>query len=292
MIILFLTYIDRSGSTFLVNTLSKNPDILICPEAEILSSLFFSNPKDKFNFSFEYLLHIFDNDLKLKHWGLNVSEIEQILKSKTNIDGFINTLMLYKKRVNPSAKLLVYKAHEIIYYYHKIIECDYNQSRFLALIRDVRGIYASQTKSFHIGKHKPMSTNPFSLAKKWNYYIDKCNKYRLDNHFFIVYFENLIQSFESEINNLISKLNIEMAIDLTRKPLFEKVLAEDQRLLHPSISDSPNFDKIIQWQEALKGKEIRILELICRKRMIRNGYKLTKPNLNKIRFSLLFLTMN
>ena len=48
MIIILLTYVNRSGSTYLANLLSASDHICVCPEGDKLVSLFLESPDKTF----------------------------------------------------------------------------------------------------------------------------------------------------------------------------------------------------------------------------------------------------
>ena len=102
MRIIFITYINRSGSTYLSNLFSKSGDILVCPEADILVDLFLVNPEKKFSLTNnkELLNQIISYDKKLKYWEIHAADIQLPQKPFTNFDLFIAILISYKNKVN------------------------------------------------------------------------------------------------------------------------------------------------------------------------------------------------
>ena len=78
MILILLTYINRSGSTYFTNSLSKYNNVFSCPEAETLIYELLNNPfsriRNKNNLKNKFALY-FKKDKKLKFWGLTIDEI-------------------------------------------------------------------------------------------------------------------------------------------------------------------------------------------------------------------------
>lgn len=286
MTILLVTYIDRSGSTFLVNTLSKSSEVLVCPEAEILWTLFLSKPTEKIKYSHDFLTHIFKDNPKLKQWKFNQTDLEQIIQSKNNLGGFITLLKSYRNKNNASAKVVVFKAQEIILSYPLLKSCSSYNIKFLAIIRDVRGIYASQKFTFHTITRKPMTNNPLTIGKKWHYFIKECLNNKNNTNFFLIQYENMIINYKSEIIELLKKMGIDIHIDFTDPPTFEENLPEYEKVLHPNISKPPILERISNWEGVLLNKEKKILEIICSDQLIKLGYNLKNPNVNVFRHSV------
>ena len=70
MTIILLTYVNRSGSTYLANLLSASENICVCPEGDRLVSLFLENPGVPFHYNTQWetkLSKILRSDGKLKH---------------------------------------------------------------------------------------------------------------------------------------------------------------------------------------------------------------------------------
>src|SRR4030042_6435334 len=120
---LFLTYVNRSGSTYLANLLDSSPKILACPEGDMLVSFFLENPGDLFKFNKnieDKLLKIFTEDTKLRYWCKEESFFTGLEKAVNNLEAFITILINYKNQVKPNAEFILFKAERIVFLLGKI----------------------------------------------------------------------------------------------------------------------------------------------------------------------------
>jgi len=89
--LIFITYVNRSGSTYLANIFSKYDEVLVCPEADILINKFLINPSKSFKFNDlekNRIKKIVDQDNKLKLWNISFNNLLTLEYSKINFDSF------------------------------------------------------------------------------------------------------------------------------------------------------------------------------------------------------------
>ena len=282
--IIFVTYINRSGSTFFVNNLSKSEKILVCPEAEILIDLFLKTPSKSFNPTNHFLntlLNAIRADHKLKHWGLEKKNtIQKIQNEKTYFDAFIAFLNIYKSKVKPKATILVFKAEKLIYYYSGIhpYSKKYN-IKFMAIIRDCRAIFYSQNNIIIPESNRIMETNSLKLAIRWNIYNRLTTEFSENDDFIIISFEKLIKDFKNYFIFVCKIINIP-PFNTDRKGDLANRLPYSHRSIHNNMENKPDISKIYSWNSNINSIRLYIIELICGKLLIENGYKLLKIKKN------------
>lgn len=272
MELIFLTYINRSGSTFLANLFSKSEEILVCPEAEIIMNEFLVEPMKKISWESNMrskLKNCFLTDHKLKYWNLQMDEIDNLLKAKTNFDAFYYILLAYQRKVKPYATKIVFKAERLIHIYQsfpKSLKLKHN-IRFIAIIRDCRSVYASQSSNVILETLKPMSNNPVKIAILWNKYVAKCSVYGNESDFFIVKFEDLINDFKNTFSYLLNKLKLSnIETDTSMGDLFDRIPV-NQKHLHQHIRQPPLTEKIASWKNKLSTRDRLLIEIIASKRL-------------------------
>jgi hypothetical protein len=285
--IIFITYINRSGSTFLVNNLSKSADILVCPEAEVLIDLFLNSPAEPFNFNrrlSDKLLNAIRTDPKLKYWGLVKEDIiDDITGAKTWFDAFIKILEAYKKKVKPGSSTVVFKAERLIYSYNRILPLAalYN-IRFVALVRDCRAIFYSQNCTFVPETGQIMETNSFRLAKRWNTFMQMAEEYAKKDNFITVSYESLIKNFHSYFKFICEKLDIKQ-IKTDDKGDLEYRMPASHLSIHDSMENNPQIEKINLWYNRISPDHLYILELVSGKLLVHSGYTLAHDSKNSIK---------
>jgi hypothetical protein len=292
--IIFITYINRSGSTFLVNNLSKSADILVCPEAEILIDLFLNTPAEPFNpdkrFS-DRLFKAIETDTKLKYWGLLKKDIINDIKgAKTWFDAFIKFLEAYKKKVKPGSSTIVFKAERLIYSYNRIhpLAALYN-IRFVALVRDCRAIFYSQNNTCIPETEQIMETNSLRLAKRWNTFMRMAEEYVKNDDFVIVSYESLIKDFNYYFKFVCENLNIK-PIKTENKGDLRYRMPASHLTIHDSMGNNPEIEKINLWHNNIGAHQLYILELVSGDLLVHSGYTLAHDSKKTINTFLLLIS--
>jgi hypothetical protein len=291
--IIFVTYINRSGSTFLVNNLSKSADILVCPEAEILIDLFLNSPAEPFNpdknFS-DKLLNAIKKDTKLKYWGLSEEDIVyDITRGMNCFDAFIKVIETYKRKVKPQSNTLVFKAEKLIFFYNRIhpLTRSYN-IKFVSITRDCRAIFYSQNHIFIPETNQLMETNSLRLAKRWNTFIRLAEKYSKNDDFITVSYESLINDFNNYFKFVCEKLDIKPIKTKNKGDLWLRMPAS-HLTIHNCMENAPEIEKINLWHDKISPDHLYILELVSRKLLVHNGYKLAHDSKYSIKTFMVFI---
>src|SRR4030042_500836 len=226
---IFLTYVNRSGSTYLANLLDSSSRILACPEGDFLVTFFLENPGGRFRFDDKArsrLTNIFSSDTKLQCWGDGKSFFPGLELAKNNLEAFVSILVNYKNQVKPNAEFILFKAERIVYLVRKIQKVDIGHTiRFISIIRDPRAVFASQKRTCFPETLKIMSDNPVKTTVKYKSYLKIALSLQSDNNILLKY-ENLITNYYSIIQYLGSFLGIDLSEENPKKGTF------NQRLLN------------------------------------------------------------
>ncbi len=278
MELIFLTYINRSGSTYLAQILSSSEEILVCPEADILVERFLEDPEKKFisdDKNRKKLFHELITDWKFKHWGISQEELEAIFGEQDNFSAFCSILNLYRGKIKPDATKIVFKAERIIYLWNRIIRaydsCDLLY--LIAIIRDPGGVYASQKNTRWPGSDRPFSQNPVHTSILWNRYIRTI--YNLKEAYpdiILIRFEDLLKYPEASIKNTSSGIHLKINSLSPGEGDFYSRIPDDQKQIHGNINSPPIREKENEWKQILDRKEIDLIQCVARRFMIKSGY--------------------
>ncbi len=298
MTIILLTYVNRSGSTYLANMLSASDSVCVCPEGERLVSLFLESPGKDFQLDAGWeskLLQIFNSDSKLRSWGIRDDVITTLDGARRNIDAFVAVLKYYQLKQKPGASSILFKAERLVDLFASIDQ--YKGSgigiKYLSLIRDPRAIYASQKRTLIPGTDVKMSKNPVYTSIFWNHFMrmNKVNIRLLDIH--PISYQDMIQKTEETISILASYLELDLQGLVPGEGDLKGRLPLDHRTIHQSIDKLPDPLKIDQWKEELGQEEVRLIELKCMKYLMVGGYERTyrgKTGL-AMKFKLVYFTL-
>ncbi len=285
MKIIFITYVNRSGSTFLANIFSKYSEILVCPEADILIYRLLINPNKQFiydNKQKQQIKSFISNDKKLKYWGLQINDLLGLNTVKTNFDAFAEILFAYQRKVKPNATTIVFKGTKLIDLYEKIsreIKNKYNL-KYISIIRDGRAVFASQKRTISPSAKKKFATNPIRVATHWNGFVNNSLKYKNDRDYFIVKYESLIEEYENSIKKLFEHLELNTDKAYSKHgDLFERI-PDYQKPIHLYIIEDPQKEKIDSWKKKLNPIHIYIFEKISGVNLLKLGYEIINPEVN------------
>ena len=277
---IFIIYLNRSGSTFLANQLSKLNEILVCPEAEVLVNMLLKNPDTRLSKKEqESLGSAIENDRKLKHWNLDIDLRKTDSQSRPEL--FFNILDHYQSRTKPGSRAIAFKAVDLI----NCIDIlhDYGIQKgldiyFISLIRDPRAIFNSQRQTYVESKRKFMNRNPLTTVYQWNYLVTNSIKYTSLYKLVILKYEDLVNSLENEMNQLVKFTGIhgEYTFALLQGDLKARI-PEEQLSMHENITDPPILAKTTQWQTECT---LIIQELI--QQYTQEGLKQMKYNINPV----------
>ncbi len=148
--LILICYVNRSGSTYLANLFSKSPEIFVCPEADILVNQLLVEPEKKISIKTTKILRkAVAEDPKLKFWNLTIKDVSEIPLHFSNLQYFLWIINNYKEKIKPAATTIVFKAERLIQLYKNYINLNKKFNIYwIAIIRDVRAVYYSQSRNF------------------------------------------------------------------------------------------------------------------------------------------------
>lgn len=242
----FLSYINRSGSTFLVNQFSKLETFCVCPEADILYNRLLTWPDQKVSFKKKPINKIL-KDLKFRRWQLSEKKAKNILEANyTNAKKFLLLLDLFRKTHFPLSKYNVFKYNYIIRLKPYLDKTKTSDSFFwISLHRNPLHVFASQRKNISPITNKAMSTNVLHFCKQVKGLESSLNKLN-DESCLRVQFEALISDFSNTMSSIFNFLKIEEKLSNYSSVLgkIKLFMSPDYLDLHPAIDLPPDKLKI------------------------------------------------
>jgi len=252
MKIILLSYLIRSGSTLICNSLMKDLRFCVCPEAEILTNLLLKNPKSRLkNVVYKKITKAIYKDPKLKHWNIEIPNFENI---GVNLDLFKIILKLYALKSNSKSEYLVFKSEGLEKFDVSLHKNFYK----IILFRDPRAVFLSQRNnipSLGIGK---MNINPIKLVHKMNKLILSYN-YK-ENKLVYVQYENFLSNNESELNKISSMLNLKTFLMNNEDKSILNIIPANQKHLHKNINKKSMVSSVDKWKNQLSKYEIHVIQ--------------------------------
>lgn len=242
----FLSYINRSGSTFLVNQFSKLNMFCVCPEADVLYNLLLRKPHRIKSFKRKYIDQ-FLSDKKLLQWRLAPEKVEKILISKIpNGEKFLRILDLYRETYFPSSIYILFK-YNIIIQLKSFFEKKHTSNTFqwIYLHRNPLSVYASQKQTISPTTSKIIATNLIEFCQKVNFLESACSKAGTQN-LHKIYYEDLILDFNHTYSNLLRFLGVKKpTVKFNSTPgKLRSFMTEEFNSLHHLIDSPPDSRRL------------------------------------------------
>jgi hypothetical protein len=288
---IFLTYINRSGSTFLANELSKFNEILVCPEADILANLLLVKPQEDIRKSGNFILKSLKSDSQLRSWGLTEVDFYWPEDVITRFDAFKQVLSTFARKQQRHPKYIVYKAERLFQLVPGISLLQEDNGAnffFISLIRDIRAIFYSQYTTYLPASNKTFSNNPVATSLYWNNYIATIKKYRTPLHLSIHY-EDLILEFNSSMKKICGFLSLNATIQKNRTGELVHYMPETHKKIHKNIGQAPLKERVTYWKSHLDMKDSFLIEKASGKYLGLLGYNKTSTQKLSYFYTILFV---
>ncbi|MFX0124902.1 MAG: sulfotransferase [Candidatus Hodarchaeota archaeon] len=274
--IVFLTYINRSGSTFLANLLNEYEDIGVSIEARMPDGILYRSLEINKPQEIKRALEVLYSDGKFGAWNIDRNYLEGEISSldfPIRYDQLLRTILklFFKDR---KVKVFIYKNGFYINHIEEV-KSTFPEAKFIFILRDARAIYNSQKSSLNSETLKPMADNPVPVAKYYKQISSIIERYNSVDWVHVIKYEDLVSNTDYEIKKLLTFLDSNLRKDLAAKSYFEKI-PQKEKHLHKNVKSEALEKRIYAWRDELSKAEVMIIERILGNVLIRYGYELTK----------------
>jgi len=286
MRLIFLSYINRSGSSFLAQQLSKYDDIFVFPEGDALIDEFLL--KSKINLNPDYLIKLFSKDYKLKNWNITEKEINTITpKYNSKKDIFLNILLTIKNKYKPDANILIFKKQDAFIKNDKLKKILNHNIELISIIRDPRAIFISQKNALGPYKNKPFNINPLITSYSWGSYI---NKISYINNAIIIKYEDFVNNTDKSEKTVLDQISSNKKKS-SKSITYWDLLSDAEKKLHSNIDKEPQNESINKWKQTIKPYELSIINKICKNNLLKQNYDIENDNLKLNYFWYLYFKL-
>ncbi len=270
--IVLVSYVNRSGSTFLLSLLDTDPRVMACPEADILVRLFLRDPDRSYTEAEKkVLLELLKQDRKMQNWSLPDNSLKKSLNEARAGDIFCSLLTEYAASRKTDVESIVFKATEIIRFAGTLLTDPFkfrHPLRIAVLVRDPRAVYHSQKNTYVPHRKKIMNRNPIRLAQQWNFLVNQTDLLlRKSNRFYRIRYEDLTRDPVGEVLKFLSGF-----MPAETSSYYDRIPPEE-RAMHENIKRPPDPARIDQWKAYTGRHEIMMIEQACREGMLQLGYE-------------------
>jgi hypothetical protein len=255
---LFLSYCNRSGSTYLANLLSRSPEICVCPEAEIIYELLLTKPNQSIKKTrTEKIKYILRKDKKFGLWKLVTEKLIQ--ENQTGFDNFLNILDGFQQLYFPLAKLILFKHNYLIHLKEQLADERFYQ---IHLLRDPRAVFSSQKSTVSPYTGMPMSNNVLAFTDNWNNFMFDVLQQQNVERVFTIKYEDVITNCDITLNALTSRLPVELKWENFKYYPAQLVqwISDEYKPIHQHIEKEPLRENLFKWKEMLSAAECGLIE--------------------------------
>jgi len=260
---IFLNYLDRSGSTLLMEYLSTFRSWATLPEGErLINELLIEQNKHNAH----SLQQLFSLDHKLKHWSPAEGFFKSLNYNQSPPDLFLEILQSYAQTILPECQGVVFKAYEWVNVSLDMIKTitEKGSAEMLFLVRDPRAIFYSQINTVYRGQR--LGNNTLIFSQKWNLLVGKIKSLeKVFPEIKVVRYEDLIMKPAETLNRILpDRIDLKLAKDIGS---YLSQLGPEEKKLHTPMSLYPDETKIDRWRKNLEPCRQVIIEYMCRKGM-------------------------
>jgi hypothetical protein len=279
--LIFLIYLNRSGSTLLANQASAHPSICVCPEAHqpIRRLLGQMGPRMALSERLDRLVAETKIEPKLSSWGLDSALLRQRLEgSNDDIEAFYRLLDAYAETHAGASDQVMVKGLFLLQLMrqHGLKALQRGRKvRAIILFRDPRSIMSSQYRNVSSTSGTVMQDSAFALAMRWRTFLKQAKQFEGEQECLFVRYEDWIGENDRQKKRLFETLGLS---DVTggRSTLVSRI-PEGQKHLHAKIGSAPDTSRIEAWRDELSSDHRMIIEGIAGKQLQSMGYPAPEP---------------
>jgi len=280
--LVFLTYLRRSGSTYLCQMLHQQPDVGVSLEGTFLDGViapcYEPDTDDQLN---GYLKLLYDDQAetpslreisKFRYWGIDQDVLRSELRQRlpVSVEQLLKTALgLYFR--DTTANTWVYKNGNYVWHIPRLRSM-YPDAKFVFIMRDPRAVYQSQVNTVSSNTGEPMCSNPFIAANLFRRAARIVDQLRDAPWFHCVRYEQLIECPAGELQRVLDFLNVKQASINTSASYYERIPVS-QKHLHPNITAEPKRERIQAWQQSIDAGDQAIIEMVVGSYLQRFGYQ-------------------
>ncbi|WP_446008842.1 sulfotransferase [Candidatus Electrothrix sp.] len=288
--VVFLTYISRSGSTFLAQILDSLHEVCVGLETRLDDGWIRGEHVCLHSESeIRAYLNQMEKDAKFRQWGVSSDEIWQRLSMHPPPIYFGDILQaaLLEYAGKTSPKVLVHKCGHYISCVSKIRQ-EIPRAKFIFVDRDPRAIYCSQKRSIDSLTRQPMQSDIVDFALEYKKLQRSLQSVSQDPYVMVVQYEEIIASDPRAIQQKFAQF-LEVDSFSVNTSNYYSTIPEAQKHLHRRVeSGVPDRTRVSAWKNELPVSEILFLGWALRNWLKAKKYENCKIPIDKIKLTELF----
>jgi len=269
----FLTYMARSGSTFLADLLHGYTDIGVTLEAQFPDGIRDRGLALPGREQLPIVLRLLRENRKFRAWGIEEAALAKAFEScgyPLSFDKFLPVVLrLYF--ADSDARIWVYKNGDYIWHMNAVHAC-FPDVKVIFLMRDPRAIFNSQRTAINPATGRPLCTNPLTLAFEYRTAAQIVARLSDEPWFHVIRYEDLLAD-ERGLDALRAFLGASEAKAANQHSYAQRI-PDDQKHLHPRVGQNATTQRVDAWRQQLRPAEIALIQQVAGAAMQDYGYEL------------------
>lgn len=278
--LIFLFYVNRSGSTYLSSLLDSINAIGVSIEGPFLGRLVWENAELRSDKDIESLVQTIMADPQSSSWEPDPKKIYDCLKRlpKPADTQTIFIAILQHCISKKDIDYIVVKGSGLHFLVPRLRRMFHNP-KFLHIFRDPRATYGSQTRATSVNIGTPMASDPIVATKRWLRTIEYFEKIPNDD-LLKIRFEDLLNDVSGKMNEVCDFINTQGLAPLSFDPesssggYFDKI-PDEQKNLHKKVKKGKaETGRTEAWRNEVSEMDIHLIQKKAGHEMVRLGYEL------------------
>ncbi len=282
--LVFLLYINRSGSTFLASQLARIQGVAVSVESSFLANLLTSKilkvqTVEQLNTALDAIYV----DRGFQNWGIP----REVLAAELTAHRFPITL---QQLVHVILDLYPNMPNDIDTWILKIPDLQHHvpavrsaisDAKFLHIVRDPRAVINSQAKAKSSNTRMAMSIDPLVSALKWRRVVRQLNSLRGPDLFEVKY-EDLVANHDSTLERVCEFVGTKQrlaqidSLGSEQNATYYNSIPESQRHLHKNVAEGrPLLNRIDGWRTEMNETDVHLIQQKLTNEMRRLRYEST-----------------
>lgn len=277
----FLLYVNRSGSTYLSTLLDGKAGICVTQELGYVARILESGRGDAIEAGeMSDLPRDIATEPQFMDTGISMGAVKNVLYPGQPRRAAIEAITgLYLQQCVPGvkeARLVVVKGPRLMFHVGRLQQL-FPEASFIHVVRDVRGVYASQRNNERIDGRR-MADSLLACGQDWR---RKVVRILGDSRVHHVRYEDLLSDAEGSLRTLVAELSPgspDLAAGVLATPSTSYVgrIGQSQKHLHGNTGRSPLVSRAEAWRGEISEVEASALALLCKEALSAYGYGMTR----------------
>ena len=274
-----LSYLNRSGSTFLARLLSEYEDVAVSLEAQFDDGLVRASRRIANEADLDALLADLAVDPKFSGWGVDSAALKARLAPAgypVTYPAFLRAAL--SEALGDDARVHLYKNGRYLEQ-PEAFRRQFPDAKMIFVLRDPRAVFASQKRSLDSRTGDPMSSQPAFTARWFRRMVETLDRLADAPWLCVVRYEDLLARPADECGRVLDFLGASRRRRADGTEYADRI-PEAQRHLHQKVGGAADPKRLEAWRTELTAAEIAAIDAAAGDTLARAGYEPASPHLS------------